>query len=398
MHCFKIYFLMVSFLIIYNPINLFSSEYIDKLHNDSKTLKTTLGIYLTEGAKLDRDLVFVTKSLDLLNTMTTDMSNLDDAMTSVDKLLDIAKEIPQTAEQASTFSTNLKTVHDPVTKASTKLTTLNNKCTGINADLKTFDTDLKAYMGKVQTFEGKLDTFNLNMDKAQRCVSSISNDSVRLFLQKKLDKVAKESDEVIVKANSDLQTIIDKVKQAKEYIDDKLANAFEPINKLDAEIVSLLDKLNALLKPLDDLEDVFNRSYTISFPYPSLKHFKIKHYDLTIGFNIILQGFDKIRSEIEHILSKALYEAAKVFGLDKLISSFIKKAQDDLMPVVNRLSFNIDLKLPGLDKLEGELDALDTLIAGLADKIKNDMTPIDNMIKSIDKDVKELENIYKNCK
>ena len=220
-------------------------------------------------------------------------------------------------------------------------------------------------------------------------------------LQSKLDKLASESDLRIVQANTILQDIITKVKDADSFIHDKLRNAIEPFETLENDIENLLSNLNSLINPLNDLGSLLNKTYCVDFPYPSptwRKPWRVKHYDLCIGFRTIIRGSDYIEREIKDILSSGLYSAAKVFGLGKLVNDLERQAKNELNSVTNRLNLRFNVSIPGLDKLEQELSYLENGLNEFNPKININTSPFENLMGDIEKDFDMLANIYKNCK
>ena len=84
---------------------------VDKLQADASIFKSTLDIYITQGQKLDNDLQVVIKTLDMLDKIASDLKRLDNALSTVDNLIKVAKDIPQTAEQANALSADMSKIH-----------------------------------------------------------------------------------------------------------------------------------------------------------------------------------------------------------------------------------------------------------------------------------------------
>src|SRR5512140_2975948 len=76
------------------------SAKVDKLKTDVQTLHTTIDTYVTAAKTADADIQYVIRGIEMVDKIATDLKTLDQTMTDVDKLLDIAKAVPQTRDQA----------------------------------------------------------------------------------------------------------------------------------------------------------------------------------------------------------------------------------------------------------------------------------------------------------
>jgi DNA repair exonuclease SbcCD ATPase subunit len=377
------------------------SASVDQLRTDITALRQTLNAYETNGKKLDTDLQLVIKALDLLDKMAHGLKALDAGMTNVEKLLEIAKDIPQTSEQATTLSNQLKSIHPSVTDASTKVNNLNDKLTPTRQKLTTFDAALQKAIIAAEGFDKVMGAYSDIAGKAQQCISSLPAGTVKDDLQSKLDDLSNRSDPRVVQANKILRDPINAINDIEKIIQERLRPLREPLDELDSDVENLLSKLNDIINPLRDVETLFNKTFDVSFPYPSptWRHpGRMKHFTISIGFDVILKGSDAIKSDMKRILSGALYEAAKVFGLEKLINDLEDQAQGALKVVLNRLKLNVDVKLPGLGKLPGELTEADNAFSDLVSKLNLDTQPLDDAMQKIENDKAEMEKINAGCK
>jgi uncharacterized protein involved in exopolysaccharide biosynthesis len=152
---------------------------------------------------------------------------------------------------------------------------------------------------------------------------------------------------------------------------------------------------------LHDLHALFSKSFSVKFPYPSPtweNPFRIKHYSLDIGFGTIIKGSGAIEKEIEHLLSKELYKTAKLFGLEKLVKELEEQAQRELNNVLKDLHMDFKVEILDLNKLEQRLNDLDKGFGDLAPKLSLDTKPLEDLLNDIENDMKEMENVYQNCK
>jgi len=382
-------------------IRILSSGAVDRLQNDVAEFDKTLNIYITEGQKLDGDIQIVLKGLDLIDKMANDLQKLDNALSTVEKLITIAKDIPQTEKAAATLSNGMQTIHPPVTQASTTVNNFNNKITPARQNLQNFDTKLQKLITTAQNFEKRLNVYTADISKAQQCLNSLPEGSVKDGLISRLDKLADASDKRVVQATKILKDIIAVVNDVKQVIDQEIRTALEPMYDLETQIEDLFKKLNALINPLHDLHALFSKSFGVSFPYPSptwKNPFRIKHYSIDIGFGTIIKGAGAIEKEIEHLLSNELYKAAKLFGLEKLIKDLENQAQKELNNVLKDLHLDFKAEIPDLNKLEQWMNNLDKGFGDLLPKLNLDTKPLEDLFNDIENDIREMENIYQNCK
>jgi CII-binding regulator of phage lambda lysogenization HflD len=377
------------------------SASVDQLRTDIASLRQTLNVYDTHGKKLDTDLQLVIKALDLLDKMAHGLKSLDAAMTSAEKLLDIAKDIPQTSEQATTLSNQLKSIHPSVTDASTKVNSLNDKLAPTRQKLTTFDGILQKALIVEEGFDKVVGAYSDITGKAQTCINSLPAGTVKDGLQSRIDGLSNQSDPRVVQANKILRDPINAIDDIEKIIQERLRPLREPLDELDSDVENLLSKLNDIMNPLRDVQALFQKTFDVSFPYPSptWRHpGRMKHYTVSIGFDVILKGSDAIKSDLKRMLGGALYDAAKAFGIDKLIKDLEDQAQGALKVVLNRLKLDVDVKLPGLGKLPSELTEADNAFSDLVSKLNLDTQPLNDAMQKIENDKAEMEKIDAGCK
>lgn len=383
------------------PAGLSTSAAADRLQDDVATFDKTLNTYITEGQKLDSDIQLVLKGLDLIDKMATDLQKLDDGLSTVEKLIVIAKDIPETEKEATTLSHGMETIHPPVTRACTTVNNFNNKIKPSRKNLEDFDAKLQKLITAAQNFEKRLNAYTADITKAQQCINSLPEGSAKDGLQSHLDKLADASDKRVVQATKLLKDIIAVVQDVKQIIDQEIRVAMEPLYELETQIEDLYKEVNALINPLHDLKALFSKSFSVKIPYPSptwKDPIRIKHYSLDIGFDTILKGTGAIEKEIERLLSKELYKAAKLFGLDQLVKDLKEQEQRELKTILKDLHMGFKAEIPDLNKLDQWLNDLDKGFGDLTPKLNLDPIPLEGLMNDIENDIREMENIYQNCK
>jgi hypothetical protein len=97
------------------------------------------------------------------------------------------------------------------------------------------------------------------------------------------------------------------------------------------------------------------------------KSFKVNFgvYKVKISGKTIVKGADEIEDEIKHVLGKLAWDAAKDFGIKKIVHILMSDADKEFKKVIAKLDFSTDVHLPGLKRLDG-LDAdLSALVPGI---------------------------------
>lgn len=148
------------------------------------------------------------------------------------------------------------------------------------------------------------------------------------------------------------------------------APALAGLEAFDAELNGLADlqkKAEALqkrLQPICDalkkLEDKMDAGFTVSIPY------LVGHYDIKVSMATILKGSAAIESYIEKAVSDAVWKAAKLFGLGKIVDTLTSKANDAINAILGKMNFTPDLSLSldPLNKIEAKLPALEAVFPG----------------------------------
>lgn len=383
------------------PPPVFASGAVDRLRDDVAKFDKVLNTYIVTGQKLDGDIQIVLKGLDLVEKMGKDLQNLDNALTTVEKLLPIAEAIPQTEEQAKSVSAGIAKIHPSVTRASDAVNNFNAKVAPARKNLEEFDSKLQKLISAAQTFERRLNVYTADIAKADECVSSLPAGSAKEAMQTKLDQLANASDKRVLQATKLLTDIIAVLNDVKQVIDQEVRVAMEPLYDLETEIENLYRNIKALINPLHELKALFSKSFSVSFKYPSptwKDPFREKTCTIDIGFETILKGAGAIESEMKHLLSNELFKVAKWFGIEKLVKELESKAQDELKDILKDLHLDFKVEIPGLDNMPELLNALDKAMGDLVPKLTLDTQPFEGLLNDLENDIHEMENIYQNCK
>ena len=72
---------------------------------------------------------------------------------------------------------------------------------------------------------------------------------------------------------------------------------------------------------------------------------------------------------MEKILSSFLWKVAKVFGLNKLVTTIVHASERALHKITNKLNLNTNVKMPGMDKLDKAQKEIDNLLSKIPKSI-----------------------------
>ena len=235
--------------------------------------------------------------------------------------------------------------------------------------------------------------------KAEQCAAGLPPGKTRDSIQDNINRQSSDVDPYVVKANNGLVDIINAVNSMEQSIQGDIRQVIEPIHKLEQEVDAVERKLHALVNPLHELSALFKKEFSAEFPYPSptwKNPLRVEHYNFSIGFKVILEGEHAVEKEIERKLSKDMYKAAKIFGMDKLVKGLVHEATKELNAIKGKLSLNIKMEIPGIDAINADLNAFERGLANI--RIPNiNAQPIDDLLKKIQGEIPKLNSLLSGC-
>ncbi len=138
------------------------------------------------------------------------------------------------------------------------------------------------------------------------------------------------------------------------------------LNDLLGDVGRLDKRIAKLDGPLKAVEKLLDESFKVDFGL----------YKVKVSGRVIAKGADAIESEIEHLLGKLAWKAAKEFGVKKLVNALTKDANKAFKKAYSKLDFDADVHLPGLDRL----DPLESELSGLVKAIPTSLAfPVLNL-------------------
>jgi len=380
---------------------LSSQQAVQHLDTDINTLSGSVTQMLATCQNLHEKLQYADKLLSIPSKISSDLKKLQQTLSTVKTLLTAASLVPELKTAAQTMTDGINAINAPIADAINALDELDKSLKPIKDGVeKTDDADQKLISG-LTDFNSGLNRYKTALDNAQKCISSLPDGDNKNKIQSDLDTLANASDKRVTQINSAIASVKNAYEGLKEIIASELDPALELMNPIEAAIAQLDGKLVHLMDPLRELGKLMDKYFSVSFPYPDptwSKPWRISHYELRISMKKIVNGADAIEKEIEHLLSSALYKAAKLFGLSKLVHELIDDASKELNAIKGKLHLDFKIEIPGLDKIKDAVQKAEAAADKLKAKLSVDLSEINNLINQIKADISAMENIYNNCK
>ena len=380
---------------------LSSQQAVQKLDSDINTLSGTVSQMLSTCQNLHEKLQYADKLLSIPSKISSDLKKLQQALSTVKGLLTAASLVPELKTAAKTMTDGINAINAPIADAVKSLDELSKALKPIQDGVeKTDAADQKLIKGLTE-FKSGLNRYKTAVDNAQKCISSLPDGDNKKTMQSDLDTLANASDKRVAQINTAIANVKNAYESLKEIIASELDPALELMKPIEQAIEQLDGKLVHLMDPLRELGKLMDKYFSVSFPYPDptwSKPWRISHYELRVSMKKIINGAGAIEKEIEHLLSSALYKAAKIFGLSKLIHELINDASKELNVIKGKLHLDFKIEIPGLDKIKDAVHKAEAAADKLKSKLSVDVSEIDNLINQIKADISAMENIYNNCK
>lgn len=330
-----------------------------KLDQDTARLDGDVTMLAARLQTLSNRLNQIAILLAIPSNLAADLKKIEGFMITTQKGAKLAEGVPQ-------FQQNAKKVDDAITPALAQVRTARTKADALAARLE----PARKASAKMSDYSGKsakaLNAFSADILKHEpdagfgAQVSIVHYDEpTRSCIQGKVDDLAGRLDKLVTemdKVTKLLLTDLSINSPAISGLEDYAAklNALDGVRK-KAELLE--DRLDAMCKGLDKLEELMDDNFTVSIPY------LVGSYKVHVGMSTILKGSKAIEDYIKDAVSDAVWEAAKTFGVGKLVDEVVSDASHAIDKVGNQLHLNPDMSIPGLEQLDGLTAQADQLVA-----------------------------------
>lgn len=362
-----------------------SSSAAATFKTDVADLNSTLDRYLKGGNRLDLALTAVITGMDTVAVMNSDLSGIQQDAVLLRDLLGLAKQVESVKEPASLMLTALERTDPPVKQALKATNDANKKFISLRNKLNTIDKAVRQAVSATEKLEKGLSIYSATLYKAQQCTDALQDGNTKTTLQGYIDNGVQQFDPSVVRANRELVKPLNEMNAMEQDIQRELKDLLDDLHKLEQDLTKLHHNLGTLINPLHDLGSLLKKEFSTEFPYPAptiSDPFKMKHYKISVNFKTIMQGERAVEKEIEKVLSKELYKAAKLFGIGKLFKTLENDASKELNSIKNRLNMSFAVDVPGLDQLDAKLAAFEAAVTRLPEP-DIEVASLENLLNGI---------------
>lgn len=317
---------------------------------------------------LKKDLEQVKTVLGIPANVKKQLSNIDTALSALSQVLTALSLVKQVAKIAERMKKQIVALKSKIKSAINKLNAVVKSLKPYINAIDVVIIGLTNIISAIQEFQLGLIHYSELLIKLEECINSFPKGSLRNSMENSLDEIAEESDQEVVALNKKLEALMSASDQLKAYLKNKISDAVKRVDPIDDAVDHFEDKLEMLLDPLEDLNDLLKTSVTTTFKYssPSLKNpLRMKTKTLRISMSIVLKGVKGVEKQAKKILSSTLYKALKHFGLDRVIKSLLRKAEGAINKLLKRANLNLPIELEVLDSMDQDLDLLLEDLKGL---------------------------------
>lgn len=340
-----------------------------KLDADTAALKADNKQLTARFNTLSSDFGHLADLLAIPSNLTATLNKIEVSMISVQNGARTAQGVPQLREKAKKLETSITPALADVRAARDRAKRIADKV----EPARKLSRAASVNFGRAAKAAAALDQALLSKEPRVTTLAQysilVNKPPLSDCLQRKVDEIAGDLDRLVLE--------LDRVEAALLYTPElpefaalkRLADALDPLTAIRHEAELLEQRLKDLAKPLDDIEDFLDSTLHVNLPYPDPTCLCMRDFSIPVSAKTVLRGAAAIEDAIEKVLSSALWEVAKKFGVDKLVNSLLNAAKSELNAIEARLHLDINLDVPGLK----ELEALEARVAGLAGALPADI-------------------------
>lgn len=381
----------------------YSSDNVTKLNTDIVKTDNNLSSILTEIDKLLYDLKVIETDLTIPSKVNSDLKKLTRTMDNVSTVLKIVSIVPNLATQAQDAIEGINDIEQPIKKAETAIDKFDKKIKPVKKAVKEAQKILTDFKNKIEVIKAKVDGFVNEITLCQGCIDSLSAEESSL--QEELNQVATTTDEIVVDANNAVENTRELMATLNSFFNSIIMPPFQSIYNLGQLIESFQKALSLLEDKLGDLAAYLKKKVHVSFPYVCgfdvLKGEKICHYEISFSVYDVYKGAKYIEKQIKKILSKALYTAAKLFGVKDLYKKLKKEAEEMTNKLIAELIKELEsmvFHIAGLSGLKADLELLISKLIPFDPFSDMNFDGIKEFFHEIEQGIDQIENIYERCK
>jgi len=370
---------------------------IDTLDTDITTLISSVETIQTTTKNLDDSLEKLDGILGIPDTIYSDLNKLTEAITTVEGLMNVVSVIPQLRTEAKDLIKALKLIGKPITTAKNTL--------------KPYSDDIKPVRDKLEKIEKKVSTFNKKVgelkkdllklrgqfERADNCISDLPDGKVKDELLLNLNELAGVVDVPVKRINKQISTIDSTLQKIVTMIDKRIDAQVAILVDIEKEVSDLGKVLNRLLSPLRELRSLLEKEFRFAIYYPCFKHKGVCEYDIRVSGAMIVKGANKIENYIEKKLRGIILKAAQEFGIKKIVKQLMSDYDHAFHIIAKKLHLDIDIKIPGMDQLDGAVTEIQKSVKTILGQFKLDLSSLEKGVGKIEDAYTKANTIYTDC-
>jgi hypothetical protein len=356
--------------------------------NETETFNKESKLLIDNTQEVDTTLLHFENALSVPHKVATALNKLNGTLATIKEMIVVAKQVPQTREQAQNLEKQLDAIKTPVANAAATATKLDKSVEPVRNATNKAETAVAAALDYETAFRTVAITYVDGIEKVILC--SDKKTAIEPQTIKLLDGSTASFHPIDLGMHQVNQKYADTVAIPEKALKATIAEITEQIKQLEqilAAVNGLQDQLHPLNDALADLKNVLDKSLGFSFGYPcgpkmcsqrtpypcGVKTYKKlgvkypcgteichKEVPFTCGVNTcsakvsmslstVINGSDAIEHKIESLLSSTAWKALKTIGVKKYVDDLKKEADKIAKPVLTKLHLNISTKLPDLN-------------------------------------------------
>lgn len=333
-----------------------ASADLTRLDQDSRSLYTDQASLIGRISNIASFLQTAANRLGILSTLDSDLKKLEKAVNSADSAAEAAEAIPAAREKAKKLRASLAATKANVTAARERMDKIVENTEPVREKLDAAAKAAKALdLALWAVNEGAIANMRFPISIAAGCLKKLPADK-QPCAAGNVDSAAAGADAAVKEYDRVVRALLANPGPWLPSISffDPFNTDLSAVDALREEIEALENRLERLEDELSTLNSVLHRSFSFKFPYPDptwSNPIRVSHYKVKIGFKTIIKGANAIEDEIEHILSKFLWNVLKDIGVGKFVKDLEKEANSAVNSLLRAVNFNIDVNLPSMNAL-----------------------------------------------
>lgn len=310
------------------------------------------------------------KGLAVISGVETSLGKIDRGLTTIDTLARTASAIPQAKDTAAKILHNLEPIKANVKAAHDRLLRIKLKTEPLRQKLQATATGADALkMGLTGINEGVIAPMSRLLPDMRTCLLFTYPAERYMCADGNMVSVSGQVGPVVVEYDRVVKHLLVSPSLPNfGSLLDPLQASLRDIEHLCRDLEALAAQLETLASKLRGLTDVLDRSFSFSFPYPDptlTNPFHVSHWEVSIGFKTIIQGYESIERAIRSKLSDVLWEVLKGLGVAGFIHDLQNQATNALNFALDQVVRHMVLSMPSLSPLADIENAMAQALAAL---------------------------------